>query len=148
MRPGHIYGPTARPSDKRVSSAFPALAASGQSIVMKSSGQQLRSYCHCFDCATAILHVLAHGVPGEAYNISNRDSIITIADMARILCDYAGVPLAFDLPAGQEKQGFNVMTNSSLTSDKLEALGWKGKITAEDGFSGMIDIIREMSGVQ
>ena len=52
---------------------------------MKSDGSQLRSYCYCLDCATAMLKVLLRGKNQEAYNISNPDSIITIMQMAEML---------------------------------------------------------------
>ena len=47
VRPGHIFGPTASESDNRVSSLFMYSAAKGQNLVMKSKGEQLRSYCYC-----------------------------------------------------------------------------------------------------
>ena len=61
VRPGHIYGPTASPMDSRVASAWSYAAARGEDLVMKSDGAQLRSYCHCLDCASAILTVLLKG---------------------------------------------------------------------------------------
>ena len=80
VRLGHIYGPSASRSDKRVSSDFAYKAAEGENLVLKSEGKQIRSYCYSLDCASAILSVLTSGVDGEAYNISNKDSIINIRD--------------------------------------------------------------------
>ena len=142
-RPGHVYGPTAGPADKRVSSLFPRQAANGEDLVMKSEGRQLRSYCYCVDCASAILAILKDGVSCEAYNISNRDSVITIRQMAELVAAEAGVTLTMDLPTGAEKAAFNPMENSSLNSDKLEALGWHGLFPAEKGFGHTVDILKE-----
>ena len=61
VRPGHIYGPTASPNDNRVSSAWAFQAAKGEDIIMKSDGAQIRSYCYCLDCASAMLKVLLVG---------------------------------------------------------------------------------------
>ena len=77
-RPGHIYGPTASIYDNRVSSAWVYAAVNGENIVMKSDGSQIRSYCYCLDCASAILTVLIKGKKCHAYNISNPTSVITI----------------------------------------------------------------------
>ena len=112
---------------------------------MKSAGTQLRSYCHCIDCATAILRVLTGGVSGEAYNISCRESVITIRKMAELLAKYAGVSLVMDLPTAAEQAAFNPMDNSSLNSEKLEALGWRGCFDAEQGFARTIAILRELA---
>ncbi|WP_230687693.1 NAD-dependent epimerase/dehydratase family protein, partial [Streptococcus pneumoniae] len=51
VRPGHIYGPSAKDSDNRVSSFFMTEAIAGRDIVIKSTGSQLRSYCYSLDCA-------------------------------------------------------------------------------------------------
>ena len=144
IRPGHIYGPTAIESDSRVSSAWAYAAAYGRDIIMKSDGLQIRSYCYCLDCASAILKVLLRGQCVQAYNISNPNSIISIRKMAEILAKSAGVKIRMELPNKIEKKGFNPMSNSSLDSTELLALGWKGQFDAERGFSHTIDILKEI----
>ena len=144
VRPGHIYGPTASPLDNRVSSAWAYAAARGEDIVMKSNGAQIRSYCHCLDCASAMVKVLLCGESVRAYNISNPDSIITIRQMAELLTKAAGVTLRTELPTEAEKKGFNPMTNSALDSMELLALGWKGLFDAERGFRHTVEILRAM----
>ena len=143
VRPGHIYGPTAGAMDVRVSSSWAYDAASGRDIVMKSDGAQLRSYCYCLDCASAILKVMLRGESGLAYNISNPDSIISIQKMAEILADVGNVQLRMDLPTETERKAFNPMSNSSLESGSLQGLGWKGCFNAETGFAHTIQILRE-----
>ena len=144
IRPGHIYGPTAVESDNRVSSAWAYDVAKGNDIVMKSDGSQIRSYCYCLDSASAILKVLLRGEPVHAYNISNPESIINIREMAEILANSAGVKLKMELPTEAEKKGFNPMSNSSLDSTELLALGWKGIFDAERGFSHTVGILEEL----
>ena len=148
VRPGHIYGPTAGATDVRVSSAWAYDAAAGRNIVMKSDGTQLRSYCYCLDCASAILKVLLQGESGHAYNISNPDSIISIRKMAEILADVGNVQLRVELPTEAERKAFNPMSNSSLESGSMQDLGWKGCFDAETGFSHTVQILRESGLVQ
>lgn len=143
-RPGHIYGPTASPSDNRVSSAWAYDVAKGKDIVMKSDGAQIRSYCYCLDCASAILKVLLKGQNCQAYNISYPDSVINIRQMAELLAKSSGVKLKMELPTEEEKKGFNPMNNSSLDSTELLALGWKGLFDAELGFKHTVSILKEM----
>ena len=125
VRPGHIYGPTIKFSDSRVSADFSLKAAKGEAIVMKSKGEQLRSYCHVLDCASAIIAVLINGENGNAYNISAPQAIVTIREMAEAFAEAGGVEISFDVPTEQETKSFNKMPCSALNSDKLEALGWK-----------------------
>jgi len=144
VRPGHIYGPTASPRDNRVSSAWAYDAARGNDIVMKSDGAQIRSYCYCLDCASAMLKVILCGENSHAYNISNPDSIIDIKGMAEILAKAGGVDLRMELPTDDEKKGFNPMSNSSLDSTGLLNLGWKGLFDSERGFTHTVEILREI----
>lgn len=143
-RPGHIYGPTASKKDIRVSSQFMYNAAQGKDLVLKSKGEQLRSYTYCLDCASALLTILIKGKNGEAYNISNPNSICSIADMAQAFSQSAGVNLRFELPAEEEKKAFNPMKNSSLDSSKLEQIEWKPTFSKEEGFNNSIKITKEI----
>ena len=143
VRPGHIYGPTASPKDRRVSSAFAWAAARGEPIVMKSAGTSRRSYTHCMDCASAIMTVVEKGSPGVAYNIANRDGICTIRQMAEIMADEGGVELRVEMPSVGESTMFNPMDNSCLDPSKLETLGWRGMIGYEEGFRQTVRTIRE-----
>lgn len=143
VRPGHIYGPTASRSDNRVSSAFAYDAAAGRELVLKSDGSQIRSYCYMLDCATAILKVALKGKTATAYNVSNPQSIMSIREMAAMFARYGNVPLRFELPTGAEKAAFNPMPNSSLNSDRLQELGWRGAFGSDKGIEHTVRILRE-----
>ena len=143
VRPGHIYGPTANRSDNRISSLFAFQAADGENLVLKSYGKQIRSYCYMLDCASAIIAVLVEGKDKNAYNISNSKSIVSIKYMAELLAEKAKVNIYFEKPSRKETKVFNPMDNSSLNSEKIESLGWKGVFDAETGFEHTINIIRE-----
>ena len=143
-RPGHVYGPTALPADGRISSLFARQAAVGEDLVMKSDGRTVRSYCHCLDCATALLTVLWRGVRGEAYNISNPGSVISIRQMAELMAKAGNVRLGFECPTESERKAFNPMDNASLDAERLLALGWKPFFGAEEGIAETIGALRDM----
>ena len=143
-RPGHIYGPTASMNDNRVSSQFMFDAAFGRNLVLKSKGDQVRSYCYCLDCAMALLTILLLGKSGEAYNISNSSSICSIREMAHFFAKAANVEVIFDLPTEAERLNFNPMLNSSLDSSRLESIGFKPLFSVEEGFFHSISIIKEV----
>ena len=142
VRPGHIYGPTITNTDNRASAQFTRNAVNGENIVMKSAGLQLRSYCYTMDCASAILAVLLNGITGNAYNISNPDSVVTIRDVACALAEYAGTEVVFENPDDTEKKGYNLMSDSSLKSEKLESLGWSAEFSLKEGIAHTVDFLK------
>lgn len=138
-RPGHIYGPTITVRDDRASAQFTRMAKQGSNIVLKSSGSQLRSYCYTADCASALLAILLKGESGNAYNISNAASVVTIRDLAQALADVAGTKLTIEEATSSEKKGYNMMSNSSLNAAKLESLGWHAIYSLQEGIRRTLD---------
>lgn len=143
VRPGHIYGPTSKKTDSHVSAVFAFNAAYGKDIVLKSEGNQLRSWCYCLDSASAILIVLNKGKNANAYNISNPRSIATIREMAEQVSLYANVKLLTELTPESEKEINNPMLNSALDSEKIQALGWHGIFDLKTGLGHTVEIIKE-----
>lgn len=144
IRPGHIYGPTIRDTDDRASAQFTRAAVQGKNIVMKSAGNQLRSYCYTLDCASAILTVLLNGKAGEAYNISNHNAIVSIREVAEVLAQKAGTDVEFCDPSDEEKKGYNFMENSALDARKLEKLGWCGMFDLSKGIERTISLLKSL----
>ena len=141
VRPGHVYGPTMSPFDTRAASQFAKDVLDGHDIIMKSSGQQLRSHCYVVDCVSAILTVLLNGEKAKAYNISNKHSVSTIREIAEAYAKAGNRQVIFDLPTEEEKASYNMMSNSSLDSTLLESLGWKGVFDLETGTRHTINIL-------
>lgn len=138
-RPGHIYGPSVTEKDSRASAQFTREAISGKNIVMKSEGAQKRSYCYTLDCASAILTILINGKRKEAYNISNKNSVVTIRQWAEQLADYTGVNIIIKEPSEKEKKGYNMMIHSALNAEKLEKLGWKAEYDILEGIKKTVE---------
>ena len=143
VRPGHIYGPTMTDSDSRVSSQFIRDALDKKNIILKSKGKQIRSYCYVSDCASGIFTILFKGKAGEAYNLSNNDSVISIFRLASIISSLSGVTIEFDLPVKQERQGFNPVDKIILDSSKLKSLDWKPIIKIEEGIKRTLNILKD-----
>lgn len=142
VRPGHVYGPQLNENDNRAASAFLKNVLTGD-IVMKSAGTQLRSFCNSLDCATAILTVLIRGKENNAYNISNRKSISTIMEYAKILAKASNRKILFDNPSTSEVKSYNLMDNSSLDSTKIENLGWQGIFDLEEGIQYTLRVMKQ-----
>ena len=143
VRPGHIYGPTASPRDKRISSEFAYLAAQGKNLEMKSLGIQKRSYCYSLDCAAAILIVLMNGKKGESYNIGHEE-VTSVRQMAKMLAQAGNVQLHIDEPTEADLKQFNPMDNSSLNNEKIKSIGYKDSFTVQEGLEHTVQILSEL----
>lgn len=141
-RPCHVYGPTATVRDNRASTQFLFDAAAGRDIVMKSPGQQTRSYLHVADCALALLHALLNGEAGRAYNVASPLSVLTIADFARKCAAAGGTKVAFELPDEAERRGYAPAQPQVLDASALEALGFSARFSPDAGIGNSIEILR------
>lgn len=123
-RPCHTYGPYFTEQDNRVYAQFIRNVLRGEDIVMKSTGEQFRSWCYVVDCVSALLHILLKGENGQAYNIADEDSNITIKELAEMVAAIGGRKVIIEVPDSDEKRGFNVVTKSVFSTRKLKQLGW------------------------
>lgn len=136
-----IYGPTMAHDDSKAHAQFMRNALEGKDIILKSKGEQKRTYCYVLDAVTGIFSVLFHGIKGEAYNISNEKSVVTIAELAQVVATIAGRSVIFDLPSELEKKGFSKPQNCILNNEKLRNLGWKGRYNLISGVKECLSIM-------
>lgn len=126
-RPCHTYGPHFTEQDNRVYAQFIRNVLHGEDIVMKSTGEQFRSWCYVVDCISALLHILLKGINGEAYNIADAKSNISIRELAETIAAIGEKKVIINIPNADEKRVFNPVTKSVFSTEKLESLGWKSK---------------------
>lgn len=125
VRPCHIYGPNFNDSDKRVYAQFIRNILAGEDIVMKSTGTQYRSWCYVVDCVSALLHVLLKGENGQAYNIADETSNLTIKQLAELIAEIGGRKVIMELPSENEQAGYNIVSKSVFSTKKVKSLGWE-----------------------
>jgi nucleoside-diphosphate-sugar epimerase len=140
-----IYGPTMKQDDSKAHAQFIRNALAGEDIVLKSKGEQIRTYCYVMDAVSGLLAVLFRGKTGEAYNVANEASIASIAELAQIVADYTGTKVVFDLPDEIERKGFSKPQNCILKTDKIKALGWNGKYDLKTGINETMTILKEIA---
>ena len=134
-RPCHTYGPYFTESDNRVYAQFIRNLLADEDIIMKSAGLQYRSWLYVVDCAAALLTILLKGTCGEAYNVADETSNITIRQLAELLASTASkrVVMTADSPI----QGTPI-TRAVFDTTKLRHLGWHPLTTIADGLSHTI----------
>lgn len=138
------YGPTLLKSDKKAMSQFLHKAIAGEDIVLKSAGTQYYSYTYVADAVSGLLTVLLCGEKGEAYNIADEKSDITLKDLASIIADCAGKKVVFEIPDFVESAGYSTATKARLDGTKLKSLGWNLKYPIKDGVERTISILCEL----
>ncbi len=137
-RLGYLYGPTMQDSDNKIVAELIRNAAQRQPVVLKTAGEQRRTYCYVSDAASAIIFLLSKGTDGETYNIANRESETSIRELAELFCKVYDLELSI-------QDGFVVRMNTNIVLDtsKLEKLGWKAEVSLVNGVSRSVDIWRE-----
>lgn len=140
-----IYGPSMATDDSKAHAQFLRKALNKNDIILKSKGNQRRSYCYVIDAVTGILCILAKGVNSEVYNIANENSIATIAEVANTIAKIVGVDVVYDLPSDIEIRGFSNPQNCILNNERLITLGWKGHYSLIDGLEETMAVLKELS---
>ncbi len=142
-RPCHTYGPDFSPRDNRAFVQFLLKATAGEDIVLKSRGEQFRSWLYVEDCARGILTIMEKGKSGEAYNVADETQCVSIRNYAQAIADICGVRLTFDIPSADEAKGYSRVSRTVYDTTKLRSLGWKPQYTLATGLAATIGKIKE-----
>lgn len=136
-RLSHTYGPGFTESDNRAYAQFIRNVLRGEDIILKSRGEQYRSWLYVVDAAHAILRLLLDGEANNAYNVAHPESNITIRQLAELTAQLAGRKVVFDIPA--ETGDTTPITKATFSTTKLQAIGWRPVFSIEEGISHTID---------
>lgn len=142
-RLSRIYGPTVLASDSKAIAQFIKRAAIGEDIILKSEGTQKYSYTFVTDAVAAILFILVNGKNGEAYNIADEESNITLKKLAGILADMGNSRVVFEMPDEEERRGYSMLMKSMMNINKLKEMGWKARVHIEAGLGCCVESMRK-----
>ena len=131
------FGAGVEYNDGRVFAQFARKAIEGQNIELHTTGETKRMYCYTTDAISAMLYLLLKGKKGEAYNIANTDSYISIRDLAYWVRKEFN-PRIDVMIAPQEDQGYAPETKLRLNTSKIEDLGWHPKYEFKEMFERLI----------
>lgn len=135
------FGPGVSYDDNRVFAQFARSIIEGCDIVLRTDGGTERNYCYTADAIVGILMVLLEGEKGEAYNVANEDTLISIREMAEMLIakyPESGTKLVFDIAQDVTKLGYNPKVRMNLDTAKLVSLGWEAETPLEIMFENLI----------
>lgn len=128
------FGPGVAADDNRVFAQFARSVMAGTDIILHTTGESAKPYCYTTDCASAILTILLKGANGEAYNVANQDTYISIREMAEFLRDNFN-PSIMVVVEEHPEIGYAPVTKLHLSSEKLMALGWKPQYDLKEMFN-------------
>lgn len=141
-RPCHTYGPHFTESDNRVYAQFIRNVQNGEDIVLKSAGTQYRSWCYVEDCVSALLYILLKGESSQAYNIADKNSVVTIRELAEMIARIAGRKVVMQVASESEKKEFTPIKHAVFDTTKLEGLGWQVIGTMEEKLRRTIEVMK------
>ena len=142
VRLTQTFGPGVAYNDGRVFADFARCVIEGRNIILHTKGETVRNYCYLSDAVTALMTVAAKGETGQAYNIANEDSDISIYDMAQMLCSFVPekeIKVVIEDNGNAAKMGYNPTVKIKLGTAKLRALGWEAKVDLESMFKNLIE---------
>ena len=137
----HTFGAGISENDNRAASQFIRDAAAGADIILKSRGEQKRSYLYVADAVSAMLTVLINAERGQAYDIASDRNIITISELAKTIADTFGASARYEIPSEQEVSQQSPIMTQVLNGAKLSALGWESAYSVADGVEAVYSMV-------
>ena len=131
--PGQIGGGAIR--------AFIEAALAGRDLVIHGDGSQIRAWCYVDDMVEGVLICLEHpGAVGQAFNIGNPRSTVTINELAERIKRLTACPgqLVF-----QELHYADVELRIPNVQKAREVLGFEAKVDLDEGLAKTIAWYRE-----
>ena len=119
-------------------------ALAGKPLPIYGDGQQVRDWLHVRDHASALRRILAHGTPGETYNVggwNERPNLDVVRTLCRLL-DAAsprsdGKPYASQIEYVRDRPGHD--RRYAIDARKIEReLGWRPDETFESGMTNTV----------
>lgn len=140
-RLAQTFGAGVTIEDNRVFAQFARSVIEGNDIVLHTKGELKRCYCYTTDAVSGMLYSLLRGKAGEAYNIANESTYISIADMAKMAQSIfnPNKTVKFEL---REGEGYSPTTKLRLSTEKIRNIGWKPQYELKEMFEMMIESMK------
>lgn len=143
-RLSQTFGAGVSLSDNRVFAQFARSVIENRDIVLNSAGLSSKSYCYITDAVSAVLYILIKGQNGEAYNIANPETYISIKDMAVFVRDNFAPNINIEFVYDPTK-GYAPDTWLNLDITKVQELGWKPTVDLYSMYDRLIRYYKDDS---
>lgn len=142
-RLAQIFGPGISKDDNRVFAQFIKSILKGEDIVLHTTGESKGNYCYTVDCIRALFLLLNKGVKGEAYNVVNEETNISIKDMAYLVANEISpykVNVRIEIP--KENKGYAPVTKLRLSGEKLRKLSWQPETSLKEMYFRLFEFLK------
>ena len=128
--------------DMRVYAQFARSAARGEDIILHTEGTSARQYLYIDDAVEALITVLMKGNSGEAYNVANEDTYISVKDMAEFVQKNFN-PEHKVVIQKRDDMGYAPVTKLRLSTQKLRDLGWSPRYGLFEMYEALIKELKK-----
>lgn len=139
-RASNNYGPRQHPEKLIPLCILNALA--GDHLPVYGDGSQIRNWLYVEDFCAAIDTILDRGQSGEVYNVGGPDELPNLDVVKRIISLAGGDESWIDYV--EDRPGHDL--RYSLSSGRVEELGWKAEVGFEEGIEMTFDWYRSNPG--
>ena len=129
----NTYGPGMSEKDTRVIPQFLRQARREDPLTVEGKGTQTRTFCHVDDLINGLLLVMSKGKVGEIYNVGSNVEI-TIINLAKLIKKLTKSHSAIQFIARPSHDHNRRHPDLS----KIRTLGWKQKISLEEGLKNTL----------
>ena len=126
--------------DNRVFAQFARAIIASEDIVLHTDGQSAKSYVYTMDAIHALFYILIKGQKGEAYNVANEETFISIYDLAQYVVHNFNPKIRVRIE--KRNMGYAPDTKVNLCSGKLRELGWSCRYGLYQMFDNLIQSLR------
>ncbi|KAJ3118272.1 hypothetical protein HK098_005977 [Nowakowskiella sp. JEL0407] len=152
-RSNNIYGPQQFP--EKIIPKFICLFLKNEKCTIHGKGTQRRNYIYITDFISALDLILKNFTPGEEYNISSSDTLSNLAVAEHL---YKSIQKQYHYPPHSSEETppiDNAISPSeyiefvkdrrvndewyNISSEKIESMGWKPKVSFADGLQKTIE---------
>lgn len=141
-RLAQTFGAGVAKNDNRVFAQFARNIIRQQPIILHTRGELRRCYSYSIDAISAMLYILLDGQDGEAYNVANEETYMSIMEMADYMCEHFGKE-SKPVVQLQEGLGYSPTTKLRLSTEKIRGLGWKPYYDKYTMFDRLIKSFKE-----
>jgi nucleoside-diphosphate-sugar epimerase len=127
-------------NDTRAIADFARRAVNNQDIVLHTEGRSAHPYCYTIDAVSGMLYVLLRGAAGQAYNVANEQTYMSIRSLAEFAKAYLNKNI--DVKVDIQEMGYFGTSLLPLSTAKICALGWHPRYSMEDIYRNLADYLK------
>jgi len=123
-------------ADNRLFAHLARAAVEKKDIVLNTRGGTIRNYCYISDAVRAILYILLKGENNDAYNVADKGSECSIAEMTERVATRCGIKVVYDI---KDTGGMYLAEHRTVTdASRLEGLGWSANVGERHGYKDAV----------